>query len=219
MDTRERAIKILKILKKEYRKYQTPVATYFQDTTKNPFKVLISTILSARAKDIQTEKVSKELFKIADSAEKLAKLDENVLCKVIYSIGFYKIKAQRIKKASQFLLENYNGKVPDKLEGLLKIPGVGRKVASIVLSECFGESVIAVDVHMNRLPNRMGLIKTKNTLETEKALMKIYPKKEWKTLNKYFVVYGQNVCVPISPKCSICPISKLCPKVGVKKSR
>ena len=219
MDTRERAIKILKILQKEFNKYQTPVATYFQETTRDPFKVLISTILSARAKDTQTEKVSKELFKIADNAETLAKLDEKVLRKIIYSIGFYKIKAQRIKKASQFLLENYNGKVPDKLEGLLKIHGVGRKVAAIVLSECFGESIIAVDVHMNRLPNRMGLIKTKNPLETEKALMKMYPKKEWKTLNKYFVVHGQNVCVPISPRCSICHIEKYCEKVGVKNRR
>ncbi len=214
-----RALKILEILKKEYPKYTKPVATFFQDTTKDPFKVLISTILSPRAKDIQTEKVSKELFKIADNPKKLVNLERKKLEKIIYSIGFYKIKSKRVKDASNYLIENHNGKVPKTLEELIKIPGVGRKVANIVLAECFNKDCIAVDVHQHRLPNRMGLIKTKDPLETEKALMKLYPKKEWRTLNRYFVVHGQNVCLPISPKCSICPINKYCDKIGVNSNR
>ncbi len=219
MNKEDTALKILKILKKEYPKYKKPVATYFQETTKDPFKVLISTILSPRAKDKQTEKVSRGLFKIADTPEKLLKISYNDLQKIIYSIGFYKIKSKRIKQASKYLLENHNGKVPNKFEDLIKIPGVGRKVANIILAECFNQDKIAVDVHQHRLPNRIGLIKTRNPIETEKALMKIYPMKEWKTLNRYFVVFGQNVCLPISPKCSICPVNKYCSKLGVKHSR
>ena len=219
MNRRKIALKILSILKKEYSMYQTPVSTYFQETTKDAFKVLISTILSARSRDSQTEKVSKELFKIAGTPEKLTKLNYTKLCKIIYSIGFYKIKSKRIKKASRFLLEHYNGKVPKTREELLKIPGVGRKVANIVLAECFNVAAIAVDVHQNRLPNRMGFIKTKNPLETEKELMKIYPKVKWSKLNRYFVVHGQNICLPISPKCGICKVEKYCKKIGVKNHR
>jgi len=219
MDRRKTALKILNILKEEYPMYQTPVSTYFRETTKNPFKVLISTILSARAKDSQTERVSKFLFKIADTPQKLSKLDHDTLCKILYSIGFYRTKAKRIKEASKFLLENYNGKVPKTREELIKIPGVGRKVANIVLAECFNLSVIAVDVHQHRIPNRMGLIRTKNPLETEKELMEIYPKKEWNKLNRCFVVHGQNICLPISPKCSLCKVETYCKKIGVKIHR
>ncbi|MFH1591943.1 MAG: endonuclease III [Candidatus Woesearchaeota archaeon] len=215
----EKALKILKILKKEYVKHSRPVSTFFQETTKDTFKVLISTILSPRAKDTQTEKVSKKLFKIAATPEKLVKLNTKRLQKTVYSIGFYKVKSKRIKQASQYLLTNHKGRVPNKQEELMKIPGVGRKVANIILSECFKLSFIPVDVHMHRLPNRLGLIKTKKPIETEKALMKLYPKKEWRTLNKYFVVHGQNTCVPISPFCSKCAIEKYCNKVSVKRRR
>ncbi|MEK6826190.1 MAG: endonuclease III [Nanoarchaeota archaeon] len=219
MNKQQRALKILKILKNEYHKYQTPVSTYFQEKTNNTFKVLIATILSPRAKDTQTEKVANSLFKIADTPEKIIKLDTKKLQEIIYSIGFYKTKAKRVKQASQFLLDNHNGKIPQTLEELIKIPGVGRKVANIILSECFNQDVIPIDTHMHKIPNRMGLIKTKKPLETEQALMKIYPRQEWKTLNKYFVVHGQNTCLPVSPKCSICPVNKYCEKLGIKHSR
>ncbi len=216
MNKKEAAIRILKILKKEYPRYPKPVSTYFQESTNNPFKVLISTVLSPRAKDSQTEKVSKELFKIADTPEKLVNLTDKQLQKVIYSIGFYKEKSKRVKQASEYLLDHYGGNVPDRLEDLLKIPGVGRKVANIVLAECFGKPAIAIDIHCFRVPNRIGIIKTKDPLGTEKALMKLYPIKEWKNINRYFVVHGQNVCLPLSPKCSACKIEGLCQKVGVK---
>ncbi len=219
MNKKERALKILKILKKEYYKYQRPVSTYFQETTKNPFKVLIPTILSPRAKDTQTEKVSKELFKIADTAKKLSKIETKKLEKIIYSIGFYKTKSKRIKQASQYLIDHYDEKVPDKLEELIKIPGVGRKVANIILAECFNKSVISVDIHVFRISNRLGLTKSKKPIDTEKQLENIFPKKQWKNINRSLVVHGQNICLPVSPKCSICPISHLCPRIGVKNSK
>jgi len=210
MEKKKKALKILEILKKEYPKYNKPVSTFFQDTTKNPFKVLISTILSPRARDIQTEKVSKALFKISDTPEKIIKLNQKQLEKILYSIGFYKIKSKRVKQASEFLLNNFQGRVPDTLEELIKIPGVGRKVANIILAECFNKETIAVDVHVHRISNRLGLVKTISPLQTEFALQKLFPKAEWKNLNRNLVVHGQNICLPVKPKCSICPVKKYC---------
>ena len=215
----KKALKILKILKEQYPKYQTPVSTYFQETTKDSFKVLISTILSPRAKDTQTEKVSKELFKIADTPEKIVNLEIKTLQKIIYSIGFYKVKSKRVKQAAKFLIENFNGKVPDIFEDLIKIPGVGRKVANIILAECFNIPAIGVDIHVFRISNRLGLTKSKNPLETEKQLMKLFPENEWKNINRALVVHGQNICSPISPKCSLCQIEKYCEKINVNNSR
>jgi len=211
--------KILEILKKEYPKHPKPVSTYFQDKTKNPFKVLISTILSPRAKDTQTEKVSKALFKIADTPEKIVKLNNKKLQKIIYSIGFYKVKSKRVKDASNYLIKNHNSKVPKTLEELIKIPGVGRKVANIILAECYNKPAIAVDIHVFRISNRLGLTKSKKPLDTELALQKLFPKKEWRNINRALVVHGQNICSPISPFCSKCPIEKYCDKIDVKNSR
>jgi endonuclease III len=204
--------KILTILKKEYPKYTTPVATFFQESTNDPFKVLISTILSPRAKDVQTEKVSKALFKIAQTPEQIVKLSLKELEKVIYSIGFYKIKSKRVKEASKYLLNYHKGKVPKTLQKLIKIPGVGRKVANIILAECYNIAAIAVDIHVFRISNRLGLVKTKNPLETEFALQKLFLKKDWKDLNRNLVVHGQNICLPINPKCSNCKLEKYCKK-------
>lgn len=219
MNEKERALKILKVLKREYKKYKLPSSSSVLKKTKNSFKVLIATILSARAKDTQTEKISFKLFKTADTPKKLAKIDTKELEKIIYSIGFYKTKSERIKKASKYLLENYNGKVPDRLEDLLKIPGVGRKVANIILAECFGKSAIAIDAHCLTFANRLGFVKGRNSLKVEKALENIFPKSQWRYINRSIVVHGQNICAPISPKCSICPISKLCPRIEVNRSR
>jgi len=219
VNKKQKALKILKILKKEYPRHPEPVSTYFQNKTKDSFKVLISTILSPRAKDTQTEKVSKELFKIAPTPEKIIKLQDKQLQKIIYSIGFYKIKSKRVKQASKFLIENFKGKVPDTLEELIKIPGVGRKVANIVLAECFNKPAIAVDIHVFRISNRLGLTKSKKPIDTEKALENIFPKNEWKNINRALVVHGQNICLPISPICSKCKIENYCNKIDVTKKR
>jgi len=210
MDKKRKALIILKILKREYNKYQKPVSTSINEKTKDPFKVLIATILSARARDTQTEKISNNLFKYADNPSKLAKMPLGKLQKIIKSIGFYREKSKRIKKAAQYLLDNHKGEVPNKFDDLIKIPGVGRKTANIVLAECFNKDVISIDIHNHRIPNRMGIIKTKKPIETERALEKIFPKKEWKNVNRAFVSHGQNICKPVKPLCFKCPIEKYC---------
>ena len=210
---------IIPKIKEVYKIVPRPVATFFQENTKDPFKVLISTILSPRAKDQQTEKISLKLFKVADTPEKLSNLTLKEIEKIIYSIGFYHSKAKRVKEASKMLIEKHNSKVPETLNELIELPGVGRKVANIILAECFNKDVIAVDIHCHRIPNRWGLIKTKDPYETEQELEKVLQKTQWKYINRYLVAFGQNICLPISPKCSKCPIEKYCKKIDVKTSR
>ncbi|NLI55670.1 endonuclease III [bacterium] len=186
---------------------------------RDPFKVLISCILSQRTKDEITEKVTNNLFSVISSPEDLIKIEDKELEKILYSIGFYKVKAKRLKEISKILIDKYNGSVPDDLEELLKLPGVGRKTANIVITKGFNKDGIAVDTHVHRISNRLGFVKTKKPEDTEINLRKIVPKKYWIELNDYLVNFGKKICTPISPKCSICPIEKYCKKVGVKKFR
>jgi len=186
---------------------------------KNPFKVLISCVLSQRSKDEMTDKITNNLFNLINSPNDLLKIENNKLEKILYSIGFYKVKAKRLKEISKILIDNYDGMVPDNLNELLKLPGVGRKTANIVITKGFNKDGIAVDTHVHRISNRLGLVKTKKPENTEFELRKIVPKKYWIELNDYLVNFGKNICTPISPKCSICPIEKYCKKIGVKKFR
>ncbi len=216
---KEIAEKIVKILKKELKKYGVPVVTKVAKEKRSPYRVLISTLLSLRTKDETTLKASKRLFEKADTPEKMLTLSKEEIEKLIYPVGFYHRKAEQILKISKILIEKYNGKVPDSLDELLKLPGVGRKTANLVLNEGFGKSGICVDTHVHRISNRLGLVKTKNPTETEFALQKVLPKKHWIIFNTLLVTLGQNICTPISPKCSTCPLNSICPKVGVKKHR
>ncbi len=216
---KEIAEKIVKILKKELKKYGVPVVTKVAKEKRSPYRVLISTLLSLRTKDETTFKASKRLFEKADTPEKMLTLSKEEIEKLIYPVGFYHRKAEQILKISKILIEKYNGKVPDSLDELLKLPGVGRKTANLVLNEGFGKSGICVDTHVHRISNRLGLVKTKNPTETEFALQKVLPKKHWIIFNTLLVTLGQNICTPISPKCSTCPLNSICPKVGVKKHR
>ncbi len=211
--------KIVETLKKELKKFGDPVVTKVAKEKRSPYRVLISTLLSLRTKDETTLKASERLFKEADTPEKMIKLSEEEIEKLIYPVGFYHRKAKQIIQISKILLDKYNGKVPDKLEELLSLPGVGRKTANLVLNEGFGKLGICVDTHVHRISNRLGLVKTKNPTETEFALMKILPKKYWIIFNTLLVTLGQNICTPVSPKCSVCPINKYCKKVGVEKHR
>ncbi len=215
----KRADEIVRILKKELKKYGVPVVTKVAREKKSPYRVLISTLLSLRTKDETTLKASKRLFAKADTPEKMLSLTKEEIEKLIYPVGFYHRKAEQILKISEILIEKYGGKVPDTLEELLKLPGVGRKTANLVLNEGFGKLGICVDTHVHRISNRLGLVKTKNPTETEFALQKILPKKHWIIFNTLLVTLGQNICTPISPKCSECPLNKICPKVGVEKHR
>jgi endonuclease III len=176
----------------------------------DPFKILIGTILSARTRDEITTKVIKSLFSEFKSPDELSKADLKDLKKVIQKIGFYNVKAARIKEVSQKLIENYNGKVPSNLDDLLTLPGVGRKTANCVLVYGFKKPAIPVDIHVHRISNRIGIVNTKKPEETEMVLQKSVERKHWTRINETFVTYGQNICLPKNPKCKICHLTKIC---------
>lgn len=185
----------------------------------DPFKVLISCLLSLRARDENTEKVSNKLFEIATTPEEISSLKVEELEKIIFSSGHYRKKARVLQSVSNELITRFNSNVPDKKEELLSIKGIGPKTANIVLAFAFNQPVIPVDTHVHRIPNRIGWVKTKKPEQTEEELMKILPQKYWADINAIFVQFGRDICQPVSPKCSICPINKCCKRVGVKRSR
>jgi len=178
--------------------------------TGGPFSILIGTILSARTKDETTTKVVNVLFSKYKNVKTLANANLKDVEKIIKSIGFYHIKAKRIIEVSKIIDSKYKGKVPDNLEKLVKLPGVGRKTANCVLVYAYDKPAIPVDIHVHRISNRLGLVKTKTPEETELELMKKIPKKFWLEINDTFVMYGQNICKPISPMCNVCKIKKNC---------
>lgn len=183
------------------------------------FKILISCLLSLRAKDEVTEVISKNLFNVADTPKKIIKIPMKKLKKIIFKSGHYNKKAIALKSVSKDILEKFDGKVPKTYDELISIKHIGPKTANIVLAFAYDKAVIPVDTHCHRVPNRIGWVKTKYAEETEKELIKILPKKYWKEFNSIFVQFGRTICVPVSPFCSTCPINKYCKKVGVKKSR
>ena len=209
---------IVSILKRENKKYIVPIVTIVS-MTKSPFMVLISCLLSLRTKDKVTAEASNRLFKLADNSEKMLGLRTKSIEKAIYPVGFYKTKSKRIKEICKTLLNDYEDVVPDEIDELLKLNGVGRKTANLVVTLGYGKLGICVDTHVHRISNRLGLVKTKTPEQTEFALRKTLPKKYWLIYNDLLVTYGQNLCVPVSPWCSKCKIFKYCKRVGVKKSR
>ncbi len=209
---------IIKILREETKKFKEPIVTTIS-RKKDPYKVLISTVLSLRTKDEVTHKASERLYKKASTPWEMVKLSPNEIEKLIYPVGFYKRKAKNIIEISKILIEKYDGKVPDDIDELLKLPGVGRKTANLVVTLGYGKLGICVDTHVHRVSNRLGIVKTKTPEETEFALRKILPKKYWIEYNDLLVTWGQNICTPISPKCSMCKISSYCNKIGVTKHR
>ena len=201
---------IIRRLKKIYEKFRPPIVTEIS-MRQDPFRVLISCILSLRTKDETTAKASARLFKVADAPKKLAKLGAGRIEKLIYPAGFYKTKAKRIKEIAKVLIDKYNSKVPDTFEELLKLKGVGRKTANIVMSLGHkSREALAVDIHVHVISNRLGLVKSKNPDETEMQLRKVLPKKYWPIYNDLLVIYGQHICTTAYPKCGSCVIVKYC---------
>jgi len=180
--------------------------------SQDPFKVLISTILSARTKDANTKAATDKLFAKYNTPQLIAQGDIEELENLIRQSGFYRVKAARIKDVSKIILNDYNGKVPEDFEELIALPGVGSKTANCVLVYGFNVPAIPVDTHVHRISNRLGWVKTKKPEETEKALSKIIPKEQWIRINRIFVKFGQQICVPINPKHALCPIEDICPK-------
>jgi endonuclease III len=176
----------------------------------NPYKILIGTILSARTRDETTTNVIKMLFSKFKNPEELSRANLKEIKELIQKIGFYNVKAARIKEVSKILVEKYNSKVPPNLEDLLSFPGVGRKTANCVLVYGFRKPAIPVDVHVHRISNRIGIVNTKKPEETEILLQKSIDRKYWIAVNETFVVFGQNICLPIKPKCNVCRLTKLC---------
>lgn len=179
---------------------------------RDPFKVLISTILSARTKDANTKAATDKLFAKYNTPQLIAQVDVEELENLIRQSGFYRVKAARIKEVSKIIMNDYNGNVPEDFEELINLPGVGAKTANCVLVYGFNIPAIPVDTHVHRIPNRLGWVRTKKPEETEKALRKIIPKDQWLRINRIFVKFGQQVCVPINPKHSVCPIEDICPQ-------
>ncbi len=211
--------KIVKVLATETPKWDVPIVTLVAETSRDPFKVLISTVLSLRTKDETTAEASKKLFKLADNPADMIKLSEKEIIKAIYPVGFYKTKAKNIRSICHDLISKYGSKVPDDIDELLKLNGVGRKTANLVVTLGYDKPGICVDTHVHRISNRFGYIKTKTPDETETALRKKLPKEHWIDYNSLLVSFGQHLCRPISPFCSRCPVIKFCDRVGVTTSR
>lgn len=206
--------KILRGMMKTMNSVKPPRMTALRELheaeTGGSFNILIGTILSARTKDENTTKVVKILFSEYKNAKELANAKLKHVEKIIKPIGFYHVKAKRIIEVSKIIDSKYKGKVPEDLEKLVELPGVGRKTANCVLVYAYDKPAIPVDIHVHRISNRLGLVETKTPEETELELMKKIPKKFWLEINDTFVMYGQNICKPISPMCNVCKIKKIC---------
>lgn len=211
--------RVLSTLRREAEKWDVPVVTLTAVTSRNPFRVLVSTVLSLRTKDETTAEASRRLFAEADTPAGILGLGEKRIRDLIYPVGFYRVKAKNIIGICEKLLDEYGGEVPDTVEELLGFRGVGRKTANLVVSLGYAKPAICVDIHVHRISNRWGFVNTENPLETEMALRDALPRKYWIEYNSLLVALGQSVCRPVSPFCSRCPVSGHCPRVGVSKSR
>ena len=208
----------LKKLKKTVRKFRTPSVTVIAKKN-DPFAVLVSCIISLRTRDEVTKLASARLFTLAKLPAELLKLPNDKIEKAIYPAAFYRKKTKSLKDLCQVLVKEYSGEVPDKLEELLKLKGVGRKTANLTLILGHNKPGICVDIHVHRISNRWGYVKTKSPDETEMVLREILPKRFWKDYNDLLVSFGQNLCKPVSPYCGSCPIEDQCPKIGVNRFR
>ncbi len=207
---------VMQILEQHFYSVKTPIVDLIQAKTKDPFRVLVATILSARTKDETTAVVVNELFQKVKVPDDFDALSVEELDKIIYRTGFHNAKTKHLKQLPKVMREEFGGKVPSEIDDLLKLPGVGRKTANLVRAVAFSLPAICVDIHVHRICNRWGYIETKNPFESEMALREKLPQKHWLKINSYVVAFGQNLCKPRKPMCDTCPIFKYCRRVGVK---
>ena len=186
---------------------------------RDPFRVLIACLLSLRTKDETTGPAAARLFALADTPEAMLRLPAKRIERAIFPVGFYRTKARVVLGVCRDLLERFGGQVPDDIDRLLTLKGVGRKTANLVVTQGFNKPGICVDIHVHRISNRLGYVKTKNPTETETALRKQLPRRYWIGYNDLLVSFGQNICHPVSPRCSACPVRPRCARVGVTRSR
>jgi endonuclease-3 len=185
----------------------------------DPFHILVSTMISLRTKDEVTSVASERLLSRAPTAQALARLGQKQIAELIFPAGFYNTKAKNLKAMAEMLISRYHGRVPESMEQLLELPGVGRKTANLVRNLGYGLDGICVDTHVHRISNRLGWVRTRTPEQTESALEKVLPRKYWIPINELLVRFGQTVCTPVSPLCSRCPIEQQCPRIGVQRSR
>ena len=210
---------VFRILGAAYPTWNAPVISFMAQVERNPFKLLIATLISLRTKDEVTAPASQRLFAKADSPAKMALLRQEEIEKLIFPAGFYRVKAKNIIAVCRQLIDRFDGQVPDDIDVLLTLPGVGRKTANLVVAEGHQKPGICVDTHVHRITNRWGYVKTKMPDDTETALRKKLPAEFWPAINKYLVALGQTICKPISPLCSGCLLREQCPRKGVDVSR
>lgn len=210
----------IRIVKRKIGQWQEPVVgVVARESARDPFRILISCLLSLRTKDKTTSEASARLFALAHTPSTLLKLPLKKIERAIYPVGFYRTKAKSIHAICRRLLDMYGGTVPDSIDELITLSGVGRKTANLVVTVGYRKPGICVDIHVHRISNRWGYVKTKTPEQTEQALREKLPKKYWITFNDLLVPFGQNLCQPISPWCSKCKLTEYCDRVGVKKSR
>ncbi len=210
----------LRVVKREIRRWREPVVgVVARESGRDPFRILISCLLSLRTKDKTTSEAGARLFALAHEPAAMLAVPISAVEKAIYPVGFYRTKAKSIHAICRRLLDEYSGKVPDSIEALVTLPGVGRKTANLVVTVGYKKPGICVDIHVHRITNRWGYVKTKTPDQTEQALRRKLPKPYWITFNDLLVPYGQHLCQPVSPWCSKCKLTPYCDQVGVTKSR
>ena len=210
---------VIKILKKELEVGTLPIVSHLAEDQRDPFVILISTLLSLRTKDEVTAVATERLFALASTPQEMLQISLSKIAKTIYPVGFYRVKARTIHHVSRELISRFNSKMPDDLDTLLSIKGVGRKTANLVVSLAYGKDGICVDTHVHRISNRLGYVKTKTPDETEFTLRDKLPRRHWIIYNTNMVAFGRKTCKPVSPLCSVCPVNIYCERVGVTLSR
>ena len=209
----------VRILKREVRRWQEPIVGVVAKSSGDPFRILLSTVLSLRTKDQTTAQASARLFRLATVPKKLGSIPLRRIERAIYPVGFYRTKARHIREICRDLMARYDGRVPATIEELLTLKGVGRKTANLVVTLGFHKPGICVDTHVHRISNRWGYIRTRTPKESEEALRRMLPRRYWMIFNDLLVPFGQNLCKPISPLCSQCKLARYCDRVGVVRSR
>jgi len=214
-----RVSRALSVLRREAPNWNAPIVSFIATQSRDPFKTLIGCILSLRTKDQTTAAASQRLFARADTPAQMLALSARALERLIYPVGFYRTKARVIRGICRDLIDKFDGRVPDEIELLMTLKGVGRKTANLVVTEAYAKPGICVDTHVHRISNRWGLVKTKTPDRTEIALREVLPRRHWIEYNGILVAFGQTICRPTSPWCSRCKIADLCPRIGVVRSR
>ena len=210
---------VLARIRRHNRRYTVPAVTLVARSHHSPYHILITTLISLRTKDEVTSKAAERLFKAAPTPREILRLPERRIAQLIYPAGFYRTKAKTIRDVTKTIIDKYGGVVPDDIEELTTMKGVGRKTANLVVTLGYNKLGICVDTHVHRISNRFGYVKTRTPDQTEQALRRKLPKRYWIEYNDLLVTFGQNHCVPVSPRCSTCPVRKECPRVGVTTSR